>query len=114
MRGLGGVQKTAIDAKILMAAWIAGPIYERRIQLLWVFIVSPKFIGKVPQDRCLRRGVRSDAQLSSTETRFQKCSQSGKNDSKHPILSISMAFNVISCKKVERNTQKLKIADFTM
>ena len=62
----------------------------------------------------LRRGVRSDAQLSSTETRFQKCSQSGKNGSRHPMLSISMAFNVISCKKVERNTQKLKIADFTM
>ena len=62
----------------------------------------------------IRRGVRSDAQLSSTETRFQKCSQSGKNGSKHPMLSISMAFNVISCKKVERNTQKLKIADFTM
>ena len=62
----------------------------------------------------LRRGVRSDAQLRPTETRFQKCSQSGKNGSKHPMLSISMAFNVISCKKVERNTQKLKIADFTM
>ena len=62
----------------------------------------------------IRRGVRSDAQLRSTETRFQKCSQSGKNGSKHPMLSISMAFNVISCKKVERNTQKLKIADFTM
>ena len=60
------------------------------------------------------RGVRSDAQLTPTETRFQKCSQSGKNGSKHPMLSISMAFNVISCKKVERNTQKLKIADFTM
>ena len=62
----------------------------------------------------LRRGVRSDAQLSSTDTRFQKCSQSGKNGSKHPMLSISMAYNMISCKKVERNTQKLKIADFTM
>ena len=62
----------------------------------------------------LWRGVRSDAQLSSTETRFQKCSQSGKNGSKHPMLSISMAYNVISCKKVERNTQKLKTADFTM
>merc|ERR1711963_1041906 len=62
----------------------------------------------------IRRSVRSDAQLSSTETRFQKCSQRGKNGSKHPMLSISMAFNVISCKKVERNTQKLKSADFTM
>ena len=62
----------------------------------------------------LRRGVRFGVQLSCTETRFQKCSQSGKNGSKHPMLPISMAFNVISCKKVERNTQKLKIADFTM
>ena len=26
---------------------------------------------------CIRRGVRSDAQLSCTETRFQKCSQNG-------------------------------------
>ena len=64
--------------------------------------------------RWLWRGVRSGAQLSSTETRFQKCSQSGKNGSEHPMLSISMAYNMISCKKVERNTQKLKIADFTM
>ena len=62
----------------------------------------------------LRRSVRSDAQLSSTETRFQRCSQNGKNGSEHPMLSISMAYNMISCKKVERNTQKLKIADFTM
>ena len=30
------------------------------------------------------------------------------------MLSISMAYNVISCKKIERNTQKIKIADFTM
>ena len=35
------------------------------------------------------RGVRSDVQLSCTETQFQKCSQSGKNGSKHPMLSIS-------------------------
>ena len=33
----------------------------------------------------IRRGVRSDAQLRSTETQFQKCWQSGKNGSKHPI-----------------------------
>ena len=37
----------------------------------------------------IRRGVRSDAQLSCTVTRFQKCSQSGKNGSEHPMLSIS-------------------------
>ena len=46
----------------------------------------------------LGRGVRSDVQLSRTETRFQKCSQSGRNGS-NPMLSISIAHNVISCKK---------------
>ena len=59
----------------------------------------------------IRRGVRSGAQLSCTETRFQKSSQSGKNGFKHPMLLISMAYNVNSCKKkIERNTQKIKIA----
>ena len=62
----------------------------------------------------LGRGVRSDAQLSSTETRFQKCSQSGKDGSKHTTLSTSMAYNVISCQKIRKSTQKIKIADFTM
>ena len=53
------------------------------------------------------RSVRSDAQLSCTsETRFQKCSQSGKNGSKHPMLSISMACNVISCKKNRKKHSK--------
>ena len=32
-------------------------------------------------------------------TLFQKCSHSGINGSKHPMLSISMAYDVISCKK---------------
>ena len=45
------------------------------------------------------RGVRSDVQLSCTGTQFQKGSQSGKNGSKHQMLSISIAYNVISCKK---------------
>ena len=31
---------------------------------------------------------------------------SGKNVSKHPMLSISLAYNVISCKKIKRNTKK--------
>ena len=89
------------------------------IELIWLKpTVSKCFQGTFQQLLSgffsLRRGVRSDAQLSSTETRFQKCSQSGKNGSKHPMLSISMAFNVISCKQVERNTRKLEIADFTM
>ena len=51
----------------------------------------------------LRRGVRSDAQLSCTETWFQKCSQNGKNSSKHPMLSLSMVYNVISFQKIKRN-----------
>ena len=42
------------------------------------------FLGSLTH---LGRGVRSDAQLRPTETRFQKCSQSGKNGSKHPMLS---------------------------
>ena len=53
---------------------------------------------QVTQILLLRRGVRSDTQLSCTETRFQKCSQSGKNGSKHPMLSLSMAYNVIKIK----------------
>ena len=36
------------------------------------------------------RGVRSGVQLSCTDTRFQKCLQSGKSDSKHPMLTISI------------------------
>ena len=35
-------------------------------------------------------------------TLFQKCSHSGINGSKHPMLSISMAYDVISCKKIQR------------
>ena len=69
-------------------------------------IVNVRLLNKVlfKESICIytaqiRRGARSDAQLMPTETRFQKCSQSGKNGSKHPILSISMAYNVISCKK---------------
>ena len=54
----------------------------------------------------IRRGIRSDAQLSCTETRFQKCSQSGKNASKHPMLTISIAHNVISCKKNRKKHSK--------
>ena len=69
---------------------------------------NSNFVSYIPR---VLRGVRSDVQLSCTENRFQKCSQSGKNGSKHPMLSISMAYNVISCKKIEGNTQKVKIAD---
>ena len=47
--------------------------------------------------------------LTCTETRFQKCSQSGKNGSKHPMLSISMTHNVISCKNSKETLNKSKL-----
>ena len=51
--------------------------------------VGPSVIGKntalllviTSRENTLRRGVRSDVQSSCTETRFQKCHQSGKNSS---------------------------------
>ena len=49
----------------------------------------------------LRRGVRSGVQLSCTEIRFQKCSQSGKNGSKHPILYVSIAS--LQCDFMQKN-----------
>ena len=67
------------------------------------------------QRSSIRRGVRSGALLSCTETWFQKWSQNGKNGSKHPMLSICMAYNVILCKKKSKETlRKIKVAAFTM
>ena len=62
----------------------------------------------------IRRVVRSGVQLSCTETRFQKCSQRFKDSFKHSMLSLSMAYNAISCKKNQRHPKKIKIADFTL
>ena len=74
--------------------------------MLWcLFWIMDHFLS---YPLCLRRSVRSDAQLSSTETRFQECSQSGKTGSKHPMLSISMAKNVISYKKSKEMLKKPK------
>ena len=101
--------KCSLPAHTILTTWWKAPS-NGPTQLMWLFWRVFQLDGLF----FLWRGVRSDAQLRPTETRFQKCSQSGKNGSKHPMLSISMAYNVISCKKVERNTQKLKIADFTM
>ena len=38
----------------------------------------------------------------------------GKKGSKHSIISISIADNVISYKTIKRNAQKTKTDDFTM
>ena len=78
------------------------------------FIKLYTFLYILDQPNYIGRGVISDVQLSCTETQFQKCSRSGKNGSRPPMLSISMAHSVISWEKIERNTQKIKIADFTM
>ena len=54
----------------------------------------------------LRRGVRSGVQLSCTETRFQKCSESGKmvlNTQCYQYLLLTMWFHT---KKIKRSAQK--------
>ena len=50
--------------------------------------------------------VRSTLHFSLKNLRISKWSKSGKNGSKHPMLQISMADNVISYKKIQRNAQK--------
>ena len=52
--------------------------------------------------------------LSAMEVRFSKWFQSVKKGVLNLFLSISMAYNVISCQKVAENTQILKIAKFAM
>ena len=47
----------------------------------------------------LRRSVRSSLHFSPQNLRISKWSQNSKNGSKHTMLSISMAYNVISYKK---------------
>ena len=45
---------------------------------------------------------------------FSKWFKSFKKGVLNLFLSISMAYNVISCQKVAENTQSLKIAKFAM
>ena len=52
--------------------------------------------------------------LSLVEGLFSKWLQSAKKGVLNLFLSISMAYNVISCQKVAENTQLLKIAKFAM
>ena len=92
-------------------------IYDCRLPSLMAQPAGSDVRGESPLhfdvEALLRRGDRSDVRLSCTETRFQKYTQSGKSGPKHPMLSISLAFNVISCKKSKGN-KKIKLADFTM
>ena len=56
--------------------------------------------------RCVRSGLHGDP-ISKVLSEWLK-------GSKHPILSISMAHNVVLCKQIQRNTQKIKITDITV
>ena len=61
-----------------------------------------------------RRSVRSSLHISPKNLRISKGSWSGKNGSKHPKLSISMAENVISYKKKQKKLSKTKTTDFAI
>ena len=63
--------------------------------------------SKVGRCRCSRK-------LSLVEGPFFKWFESVKRGVLNLFLSISMAYNVISCQKVAENTQILKIAKFAM
>ena len=57
---------------------------------------------------------RCSRKLSMVEGRFSKWFKSVKKGVLNLFLSLSMAYNVISCQKVAENTQILKIAKFAM
>ena len=63
-------------------------------------LLSPRTCSPILsiKSKSLWRGVRSDAQLSCTETRFQSA--------KHPMLSVTMAYKAISCKKNQRERSR--------
>ena len=58
--------------------------------------------------------LRCWGESSLVEGRFSKGFYSVKKGVLNLFLSISMAYNVISCQKVAENTQILKIAKFAM
>ena len=59
----------------------------------------------------VRRSIRSTLHFSPKNLRISKWYLSGKNGSKYPMFSISMANNVISYKKTHK---KKKITDFNI
>ena len=58
--------------------------------------------------------MRSSLHVSPKNLRISKWSYNGKNGPKHPMLSISITDDLISCKKIKRNSEKVKIADFVI
>ena len=77
---------------------------------MYSFTVWTNYITKRARDHLITNMVlhKTSCQIWGTielhRDRFQKCSQSDKKGSKHPMLSISMADNDISCKKIEKKT----------
>ena len=76
--------------------------YDRGLSKQFTYLIGP-LLDHASSLFFYGRGVRSDVQLSCTETQFQKCSQSGKNGSKHPMLSIS---NGLQCDFMQTNRKK--------
>ena len=92
---LGWLCHNTIDGR---SAPAFSPIFH--ILCLFVFATGS---GGVLRTRC-----QIWCTIELQRARFQSCSQSGKNGSKHPRLSISMACNVISCKKLKETLKKSK------
>ena len=96
---------------VCLSCWRLYRYISRKLRSNFEWCWSNKF---KPWVNDVWRGVRSTLHFSPKNLRIQKWSHSGKNGSKHPMLSISMADNVISYKKIKRDAQKNKIADFTV
>ena len=80
----------------------------------WIYLIFDRICILILVDaltvwsKSIRRSVRSTLHISPKNLRIQKWSQSGKNGSKHPMLSVSVADNVISYKKSKETLKKPK------
>ena len=72
------------------------------------------FVGIRSDNQLLRQGLGCCTILGLMEVRFPKWFLRVKKGVINLFLCISMAYNVISCIEIAKNTQTLKIADFTM
>ena len=86
--------------------WV--PLLRSSGVVLWVYLP-----GRLS---CLFESTRgpSSTILGLMEVRFPKWFLRVKKGVINLFLCISMAYNVISCIEIAKNTQTLKIADFTM
>ena len=80
--------------------------YGSKFKLRCLIHLFPVLLSAICKN--LRRGVRSDVQLSCTKTHF-----------KSALRVVKMVLNTqcnqyLTMQKIKRNTKKIKIADFTM